>query len=367
MPSVAEIVDILEAFAPRRLAADWDNVGLLLGDERSRVERLLTCLTITTEVVAEALRESVQMIVTHHPVLFRGVKSLSSHTAEGRLLWPLASAGIAVYSPHTAFDNTVGGINDSLAQLLGLRNLQPLRRHSAVPQMKIVVYVPEADLERVAQAMFENGAGVIGQYSHCSFRSLGTGTFLGNENTNPTVGIKGQLEKVTEQRLEVVCPEPQLAAVLQALRAAHSYEEPAYDVYQLHAQPAATGEGRLGELPTSSSLGEFAKQVKIGLRAGGVQVVGAYDREVRRVAVACGAAGEFLHDATKAKADVFLTGEMRFHDYLAAQAQGIALVLPGHYATERPAVELLATRLATAFPTLQVWPSAGDADPVTWL
>lgn len=365
MPTVAAVCAHLDRFAPPALAADWDNVGLLLGDDSADVHRILTCLTVTPAVVTEAIAETVELIVSHHPVLFRGAKRLSTATAEGRLLWPLARAGIAVYSPHTALDNTAGGINELLARRLGLTNVIPLRRGDGERRCKVVVFVPDADLQKVSDAMFAAGAGVIGQYEQCSFRLAGTGTFFGTESTNPTVGEKGRREDVSEWRLEVVCPEAILPVVLTAMRSAHSYEEPAFDVYPLKPLPGPGGEGRIGELATAVPLRELAATVKRELSARAVQVVGDVGRPVKRVAVACGAAGEFLTDAVRAKADVFLTGEMRFHDYLSAEAQGIALLLPGHYATERPAVEELAGRLGHEFSDLTVWASRREADPVT--
>ncbi len=366
MPTVADLRQFLDRFAPPDLAADWDNVGLLLGDAAAEVGRVLACLTITPPVVAEAIAERVELIVAHHPILFRGAKRLSSDSAEGRLLWPLARAGIAVHSPHTSFDNAAGGINDSLARRLGLTNVRPLRPRDE-RNCKIVVFMPEGDLTKVSDAMFAAGAGRIGDYEQCGFRLNGTGTFFGTEATNPVVGEKGRREQVPEFRLEVVCPETQVSAVVSAMRSNHSYEEVAFDVYPLRPTPGRSGEGRVGELGQALPLGVFAALVKRELRSTGVQVVGSMDRPIRRVAIACGAAGEFLKDATRMKADAFLTGEMRFHDYLSAEAQGIALILPGHYATERPAVEELADRLAVSFPNLAVWASRREADPVAWV
>jgi len=365
MPSVAAVCAALDRFAPPALAADWDNVGLLLGDAAAEVRRLVTCLTVTPAVVAEAVADKADLIVTHHPILFRGAKRLSTATAEGRLVWPLARAGVAVYSPHTAFDNTAGGVNDALARRLGLTDVAPLRRRDGERRCKVVAFVPDSDLSKVSDAMFAAGAGVIGHYEQCSFRLAGTGTFFGTESTNPTVGAKGHREDVSESRLEVVCPEAILPGVLAAMRSAHSYEEPAFDVYPLKPLPGPGGEGRVGELPAAVPVRDLAATVKRELTAGAVQVVGDVGRPVKRVAIACGAAGEFLADAVKAKADVFLTGEMRFHDYLSAEAQGVALLLPGHYATERPAVEELAGRLRGEFPDVTVWASRREADPVT--
>ncbi|HKB02383.1 MAG TPA: Nif3-like dinuclear metal center hexameric protein [Gemmataceae bacterium] len=367
MPTVSAICASLERFAPPGFAADWDNVGLLFGDGAAEVHRLLTCVTVTPPVVAEAVAEKADLIVTHHPILFRGAKRLSTASADGRLLWPLARAGVAVYSPHTAFDHTAGGINDSLARRLGLTDVVPLRPRDGERKCKVVVFVPDADLGKVSDAMFGAGAGVIGQYEQCSFRLAGTGTFFGTEGTNPTVGEKGRREDVSEWRLEVVCPEAVLPGVLKAMRAAHSYEEPALDVYPLKSLPGPGGEGRVGMLSSPTPLNELAALVRRSLAAGATQVVGDLDRPVRRVAIACGAAGEFLADAARAKADVFLTGEVRFHDYLSAEAQGIALVLPGHYATERPAVEELAGRLSREFPEIVVWTSRRETDPVKWM
>jgi dinuclear metal center YbgI/SA1388 family protein len=367
MLTVANIVEFLDRTCPPSLAAEWDNVGLLVGERGTAVLRVMTCLTVTLDSAAEAVESGVQLLVTHHPVLFRGIKRLTDETAEGRVLLALIRAGVAVYSPHTAFDNAVGGINEALAKRLDLTNLAPLRRAEEAPSCKIVVFVPDKDLAKVSDAMFEAGAGNIGQYRECSFRLAGTGTFFGTDATNPTVGEKGRREEVSEWRLEVVCPERDMEAVVAALRQAHSYEEPAYDVYLLKPAASRLGAGRVGELPAPIPLGELAQRTKVVLAARVVQVVGDTDRVVKRVAVACGAAGEFLPDAPRAGADVFLTGEMRFHDYLDAQARGIALLLPGHYATERFGVEELALRIRGQWPELEVWASRRESDPVAWV
>jgi len=367
MPTVAAVVEFLQAFAPIQLAADWDNVGLLLGERGAGVERLVTCLTVTPDVVAEAVAEQAQLIVTHHPILFRAVKRLTDATPEGRLLLPLLRHGIAVYSPHTAFDNTRDGINDMLAAKLGLVNPTPLIRRDEVRQCKVVVFVPDKDLGRVSDALFAAGAGRIGEYSECSYRLAGTGTFFGSDASNPTVGTKGRREEVSEWRLEVVCPEAKVEDVIAALRQAHSYEEPAFDVYPLRPAAAKLGEGRIGSLPQPAALGDIARRLRENLGSGPVQLIGDPARVVQRVAIVCGAGGELMTAALRAKADLFLTGEMRFHDYLAAQAQGLALLLPGHYATERFAVEELARRLQQQWPDMLVWASRRECDPVTWL
>ena len=364
MTTIADVVNFLKQFAPPQLAASWDNVGLLLGDDSAPVERVLTCLTVTPESAAEAIDERAQLIVSHHPILFRATQRLTTATPEGRMLLSLARAGVAVYSPHTAFDNATGGINDVLAERLQLTHVQPLRQQDAQGQCKVVIFVPDADLQRVSDAIFAAGAGHIGEYRECSFRLAGTGTFFGGDATNPTVGQKGRREEVSEWRLEAICPEADVERVIQAMRKAHSYEEPAFDVYLLRPERDRIGQGRIGILPQPTTLEDFARTVKTVLKAGHVQVVGAAGRKALKVALACGAAGEFLTDAVRQAADVFLTGEARFHDCLAAQARGIGLVLPGHYATERCGVETLAGLLGEQFPKLSVWPSRRETEPL---
>ncbi len=364
MATVADLVQALGCIAPLELAAEWDNVGLLLGDEAAPVRRVMTCLTVTPASVAEAIDAGADLIVTHHPVLFRPTQRLTAATAEGRMLLSLVRAGVAVYSPHTAFDDAAGGINDILARRLGLMHVGVLRPAEAHAPCKIVVFVPDADLGRVSDALFAAGAGHIGQYRECSFRLAGTGTFFGSDAANPTVGQKGRREEVQEWRLELVCPAALVDRAVTAMRQAHSYEEPAYDVYPLRPGPSRIGAGRLGMLPQPTTLADCARQLRTVLAAATVQYVGAPDRIVTRVTIACGAAGEFLGDAIRAGADVLLTGEVRFHDCLSAEARGIALLLPGHYATERCGIEELAVTLGQRFPALEIWPSRRECDPL---
>jgi dinuclear metal center YbgI/SA1388 family protein len=365
MSTVRDVMHFLRRFAPLELAEAWDNVGLLLGDlgdEPLPVERVMTCLTVTPESASEAVTQRAQLIVTHHPVLFHAAKRLTAEHPQQRMLLDLIRAGVAVYSPHTAFDNTEGGINDILARRLGLGDVRPLRAILREGQCKLVVFVPDADLQKVSDALFQAGAGQIGEYTECSYRLSGTGTFHGSEAAHPALGQKGRREEVAEWRLEVICPEAKVADAVRAMRAAHSYEEPAFDIYPLRTL-AKVGAGRLGSLPQPEPLSVFADRVRQQLRATHVQVVSESAQPVQRVAIACGAGGSLLNDALRQRADVFLTGEMPFHDQLAAKAQGIAVVLPGHYATERPGVEELAEIIQKAFPGLRVWPSQRECEP----
>jgi dinuclear metal center YbgI/SA1388 family protein len=375
MTTVALVSAWLEKFAPSRLAEPWDNVGLLWGDPNVIIERVMTCLTVTPDTAAEAVQDQAGLIVSHHPVLFRAAKQIRADLAETGHLWLLARAGIAIASPHTSFDNTRDGINDILCRRLGLGGVAPLRPlvtnpgdPSAAPRsFKVVVFTPEAERAAVSSAAFAAGAGRIGAYEECSFAIPGEGTFFGTGDANPTVGVRGRRETVRELRLEFVCPVRQLAAVIAAIRAHHSYEEPAIDVYALCESPSdATpppGTGRIGNFVEARSLMEFARKVGEALGRVSVAMVGDPNRPVERVAVACGAGDDFLTDAARAGADVLVTGEARFHRALEAQALGIGLLTAGHYATERPGVEELAERISLAFPGLTVWPSRNERDP----
>lgn len=367
MKTVREVAAWLEGFASSRLAETWDNVGLLWGDPDAEVQRIMTCLTVTRSTAAEAVAEHASLIVSHHPVLFRGAKQIRADLPATAPLWSLARSGIAIYSPHTSFDSTAGGINDGLCRRLGLAEVTFLRPIASPASYKIVVFTPESDREAVLAGAFEAGAGRIGAYAECSFALAGQGTFFGTDASNPTVGRKGRRETVDELSLEFVCPGPKLLAVLRAIRAGHSYEEPAIDVYPLHEPAPVLGSGRMGRFLEPRSLEEFAFFVSRSLGHIPVQRVGEPQKMIQRVAVACGAGDDFLADAMRAGADVLLTGEARFHKALEAESLGMGLILAGHFGTERPGVEDLAERIALAFPDLTVWPSQQESDPLKFV
>jgi dinuclear metal center YbgI/SA1388 family protein len=365
MTTVGDISRFLDDFAPKALAEPWDNVGLLIGDRALSVQSVMTCLTVTPTTAQEAIQRNVNLIVTHHPVLFRPVQRLTSDDVQGHMLWNLIRAGIAVYSPHTAFDSTAGGINEMLAARLGVTDCIPLRPGQA-GRAKIVVFVPQGDLEKVSRAMFGAGAGIIGEYRECSFRVAGRGTFFGSSVTQPAVGQPGRREEVDEWRLEVVCPTALIHNAVSAMRQAHSYEEPAFDIYPLDPAPSQVGAARYGSLAAQVTLVEFTNRVLSAIPASQVQVIGPRDRLIRRVAVACGAGSEFLSDAIAAGCDVLVTGEASFHRQLEAESTGIALVVAGHFATERFAVEELAGKIRQAFSDIEVWASQTERDP-SWI
>jgi dinuclear metal center YbgI/SA1388 family protein len=372
MPILADLVAFFRRFAPPDLAEEWDNAGLLVGDRNREVTRILTCLTLTPDVAREAIDDRASLVVTHHPVLFRPVKRLTADDPQGKMLLALIAAGVAVYSPHTSYDSADEGINEQLSRMLGLKNAAPLRPVPAEARCKIVSFVPRDSLAAVQEALWSVGAGTIGDYSKCSFVVDGAGTFYGAQGAHPAVGQAERLEKVAEARLEVICPERLVSEAIGRLRSAHPYEEPAFDIYHLRREASSRGAGRFGDFPAPAAggnparLADLLEQVKSRLNIPHLQYVGDLDRPVSRVGICCGSGAELLPAAIARRCDVFFTGEARFHSCLEARDAGIALVLAGHYATERPAMEHLANVLGQEFAGVAVRASAVERDPVAW-
>lgn len=367
---LAECIATLEDWFPPALAESWDNVGLLLGDRHGVVERIMTCLTVTEQTATEAVREQADLVISHHPIFFRPIQRFTVDGADSAV-YLLARHGIAVYSPHTALDNAMRGINQQLAERLGLTDIGPLRargiHHRAdqsFDKYKLVVFVPTEDLAAVQLAMFNAGAGNIGEYSECSFRVQGIGTFLGSENSHPTIGQAGQREDAPEWRLEVMMPAAKVQAVVAAMVQAHSYEEPAYDLYPLGDVRAGFGMGRCGRLPVPMALRDVATHTKRLLGSKHAAYVGDPNMMVQTVGVACGAGADFLADARRARCDVLVTGEARFHQALSAESMDLGLIIAGHYASERFALDDLAHHLGEQWPTLRVWASHDELDPL---
>jgi len=360
--TINEVVKTLKRWFPPPLAETWDNVGLLLGDDTEPAERIMTCLTLTGATAAEAVEKKASLVVSHHPIFFRGAKRLTNRGPEAAV-YKLARSGCALYSPHTSFDGSDEGINQQWADRLGLENTEPLRPAMETNVVKFVVFTPESDLAAVQEAVFAAGAGRIGDYGECSYRAIGKGTFKGDAGTNPTIGTPGVREEVDEYRLEFVAPTCKIAEVTAAVRAAHSYEEPAFEVHNLHSVAGTVGGGRIGDLKSSTSLAELTVRAGEAVNASSVEFVGDAKRQVRRIATGCGAGASFLDDAKRLNADVLLVGEASFHDLLKAEAMGVGLVLVGHFASERFAVETLAERLLKEFPSIQVWAADSEKDP----
>jgi len=344
---VEKAIEIIEQLAPPALAEPWDAIGLHVGSGRWPMRHAMLCIDVTEAVAAEAIEQKVDLLIAYHPVLFKPIARLTDADWKTRCLLDLVRKRVAVYCPHTALDAAPGGVNDFLAEAIGdgdLRPIKPVDPRGA--SCKVVVFTPTDHTDRIAAAMSEAGAGQIGDYSNCSFRLLGQGTFQGGEESNPFVGEAGQLEHVEEHRVEMVCPKAKLEPVLAALRQAHPYEEPAFDVYPLEpvASDPNAGQGRIVELDRPILLSTVASRIRNHLGLTKVKVARAPGaKKVQRIGLCAGAGGSLLEQA--GDIDVFITGEMRYHDILAATHQGASIILAGHTETERPYLNVLQKRL----------------------
>ena len=345
-PRLQEIIGLLNQHYPSSLAEEWDNVGLQVGDPDAVIQRAAVCLDPTEANLQAALAADAEVLICHHPLLFKPLRRLSPTDAVGRTVWRAVQRNVAIVSIHTNLDRARNGLNDWLAAALGLEQCKPLQGASPGDLLKLVTYVPFDHVEAVMNAAFKAGAGEIGAYDSCSFRQSGTGTFRPGEGTDPYLGRVGELEQAEEVRLETIVPRERLARVLRRLLATHPYEEVAYDLIPLENSRGDIGLGRLGSLPKATTLDEFAAKVKSDLAAEAVRFVGDGTQPVDKVAV-CGGSGAFLlHEAKRQGADVLVTGDVKYHEARQAEEIGIALIDAGHFATERLMARQLADTLA---------------------
>lgn len=342
MACVRDITKAVEQIAPLPLSEEWDNCGLQVGSPEAEAHRILVALTPVQEVFDEAEERGADFLLFHHPLIFHPLKNLDTTSYPGNLVARTISRDLAVYAAHTSYDAAPNGVSVALAQRLGLRGpLEVLSPRGAL--RKLVVFVPEENADALANAL--SGAGVIGEYTHCTFRTPGTGTFLGGEGTDPYLGEKGRLERVEEVHLETVVPAHTADRAVAAASAAHPYEEVALDVYPVDGRPEGCGYGRVGALPEpvfAEALREYVSRA-LGFPA---RLVSASGRRVERVAVLGGSGGSFVREAATSGADAYITGDLDYHDALLADSLGLAAIDAGHAATELPSLEPLARRLA---------------------
>jgi dinuclear metal center YbgI/SA1388 family protein len=342
--TIASWTGLVDACYPERDAAEWDASGLQVGDPGAPVTGVLVALDVTEAVLDEAVDVGADLVLAHHPLLFRPLARLTPATAPGRLALRAAQAGVGVLAAHTNFDAAVPGTTEPIVAALGLTGVQPLEPVHE-DELKLVTFVPHEDTPRVLSALTAAGAGVIGEYDHCAFRVEGTGSFRPSAAASPHLGERGEVNEVAEHRLEVVVPRHRLAAAVEALLTAHPYEEVAHDVYPLVPTQLVKGLGRVGDLPEPTALGDLADRLATALPSPHLRLAGDPGRTVTRVA-ACGGAGEGLIGATlAARAECYVTGDLRHHVTLDALTQGLACIDAGHHATEAAALPTLVAEL----------------------
>ena len=365
---VKEIAAAVEQIVPLKLAQDWDNVGLLIGGPQQSVKNILLTIDITAGVLAEAKRLKTDLILSYHPVIWDGLKKITTDGPSG-IVYELIRSGIAVLSMHTALDSATGGVNDGLAEMIGIKQGEPIGDYVDSPaggNYKLVVFIPVDAVEKVADAVFAAGAGAIGNYSHCGFQAQGQGSFLPLEGARPAIGRKGKVEKVAEVRFETIVPAAKLADCIAAMRKAHPYETPAFDCYRLYDEPNKYGLGRIGRLEKPLRVQEIIQRIKRQTGARAFGIIGRQDRLVRMAAVCAGSCGKIINSVIAIGAELYLTGELKHHQALAAQEAGLTCICLSHTVSERFILKKFARQLQKQLKQVTIRVSKKDTDPFNW-
>ncbi len=362
---LSQITAALEEVAPLSLQESYDNSGLLIGSYSKEIYKALITLDVTEEVIDEAIQENCELIIAHHPMIFTGIKKITGSNLTERLIIKAIKNDIAVYAIHTNLDNVAQGVNKKLAEKLGLEKLQILKAGKSELK-KLVTFCPLKHMEKVRTAMFEAGAGHIGNYSDCSFNTSGTGSFKALDGSDPFVGEQGKIHLEDEIRIETIVPDYRMSKVLKAMNDAHPYEEVAYDIYPLRNSDPTTGAGMIGEIKQAETATDFLKNVKKILETPYLRHSPLIQQKVKKVAI-CGGSGSFLIDAAQeAGADVFITGDIKYHDFFEHNNK-MTIVDAGHFETEQFTKDLLYDILKQKFPTFALQISVTNTNPVTFL
>ncbi len=362
---IKELIRPLEEFAPLSVQEPYDNAGLILGTPETEVSKVLITLDVTEVTLDEALKNDCDIIISHHPLIFKGLKKITGGNLVEKLVLKAIKHNVAIYASHTNLDNVKDGVNAVIAQKLGLRKLQLLQKRKGLLR-KLVTFCPLEQANEVRAKLFSAGAGHIGNYDWCSFNAEGEGSFRANENANPFVGEKGELHFEKEVRIETIYPAYKEGVVLRSLFDAHPYEEVAYDIYPLENEFDNIGSGMMGELSVEVSEEEFLQKVKTVFDSKAIRYSGLLRKKVKKVAV-CGGSGSFLiATAKRAGADVFITGDIKYHDFFEADGK-ILLTDIGHYESEQFTKELIADILMKNFPTFALRISENEENPVKYI
>ncbi|MBD0331086.1 MAG: Nif3-like dinuclear metal center hexameric protein [Chitinophagaceae bacterium] len=361
---IREIVSILEKFAAPELQEDYDNSGLLAGDLDADCKGVLCSLDVTVDVIREAANNNVNLIVTHHPVIFKGLKKITGKSYVEQVIIEAIKNDIAIYAVHTNLDNVVLGVNGIIAEKLKLMNAKILAPKQRILR-RLITFAPNDKTEQVRQAVFDAGAGQIGKYSECSFNSEGTGTFKAEEGADPFIGEVGERHYEKETKIEIVFPAYLETQVVKALIDNHPYEEVAYDIFTMENVHYGIGSGVIGELKQAANEKDFLKILKETFNADVVRHTALRNKEVKRVAV-CGGAGSFLiKRALSEGADFYITADVKYHEFFDAEGR-MVIADVGHYESEQFTINLLQNLIAEKFPTFAVRKTTVNTNPVRY-
>ena len=329
-----DLIKQIEKKYPLSLAYDWDNVGLLVGDFESEIKKVLVTLEANENVIDEAIENNVDLIVTHHPFIFKKINKINTKDLKGRLIHKLIKNDIALYSMHTNFDIAFDGLNDYFMEIMGFKNTKILDVTNSQTLYKLAVYVPKTHELVLRDALGEAGAGYIGNYSHCTFNTPGIGTFKPDENTNPFIGTVGEIEEVEEVKIETIVPQSILQKTIDKMIKVHPYEEVAYDIYKLENKGESVGLGRYASLDVQTNLQALCEKIKLKLNMNHIRVVGDLNTKIKKVAVVTGAGSDMVRLAKSKNCDVIITGDVKYHEAQDALDMGMTIVDCGHFDTE---------------------------------
>jgi len=362
---IKQITQYFESFAPLSFQESYDNAGLIIGNSNDEISGILITLDVTEEIIEEAISKNLNLIVAHHPVIFGGLKKLNRKNYIERCVAKAIKNDIAIYAAHTNLDSVIGGVNSKICEKLNLQNCRILSPTSNFLK-KLVTFVPESSAEKVREVLFTAGAGHIGNYDSCSFNLSGTGSFRGNEQTNPFVGEKNKLHFEPEVRIETIFPKHLQAKLIQALLKAHPYEEVAYDIYPLDNEYSQVGIGMIGELSDPMNELEFLQKLKETFNCQVVKHTALTGKPIQKVAVCGGSGSSYLNMAKAQKADIFISGDFKYHQFFDAEQQ-IIIADIGHYESEQFTKEVFYELLTKNFPKFAVRLSDINTNPVSYL
>lgn len=328
------LVKKIENKYPLNLAYNWDNVGLIVGDFDNDIKRILVTLEANESIIEEAIENNIDLIVTHHPFIFKKINKINTKDLKGRLIHKLIKNDIALYSMHTNFDIAIDGLNDYFMEIMGFKNTKILDVTHSDTLYKIAVYVPVSHEIIVREALGEAGAGYIGNYSHCTFNTQGIGTFKPENDANPFIGTVGEIESVKEVKIETIVPSKLLQKTIENMIKSHPYEEVAYDVYKLENNGDSVGLGRYVSLNDKISLQDLCEEIKLKLNMDYIRVVGELDTKIKKIAVVTGAGSDMVSLAKSKNCDVIITGDVKYHEAQDALDMGMCIIDCGHFDTE---------------------------------
>lgn len=363
---IAEVVEFLEKIAPISLQEDYDNCGLIVGDRNAKLKSLTICLDVTEGVIHEAIENGSNLIIAHHPFIFKGLKKINTNTFIERVLVLAIKNDIAIYAAHTNFDNLLqSGVNSKIADKLGLKNCSILSPKKGILK-KLYTYVPLEHAENVKNALFEAGAGNVGNYAECSFTSRGTGTFKASDNCNPYVGKIGERHHEEELKIEVIFPGFLETKILSSLMNAHPYEEVAYEVITLDNQFNEIGSGLVGELENPVPADKFLLELKEKMNTNCIRYTALCKPFVQRIAVCGGAGGFLLNNAIAGKADMFVSSDFKYHDFFNAESK-IIIADIGHFESEQFTIDLFYEILSQKFSIFAIHKTKLNTNPINYL